>query len=153
MTFTMKKSPPPLAAPALAPAPVSAPPTLSQKFAEAHDAVAQLELRLAQALEAHDAQKLRADTAEAIIEALKREFDKIRQSQDEEMTTLRNHGDHWHHEALRYREGISALQGPLKRLLDAPAEYSAPVKSSAEVEGVMVVLEKQLTEGISDEQR
>ena len=112
-----KKNPPPLAAPALAPAqdePLSA---IAGAFATR---IERLEASLRDAEDYGRKENQRAETLDATLTALKKEFEHIRSGQEKEMNVLRNQCDHWHDEAVRLRSRIDAIVEPLLAVLRPP---------------------------------
>jgi len=121
------------------PLPEVAPPALPKEeplstFAGAFAArIEKLEFALTRSEELARSEQIRADTAEATIVSLKREFDHIREGQDKEMNVLRNHCDHWHDEAVKLRSRIDAIVGPLLDVLrPAPAPKAPPLEQPEE---------------------
>ena len=95
--------------------------------------IEKLEFALTRAEELAHSERIRADTAEATIVSLKREFDHIREGQDKEMNVLRNQCDHWHDEAVRLRSRIDAIVGPLLAVLrPVPAPKAPPLEQLEE---------------------
>jgi hypothetical protein len=116
-----KKNPPPLAAPnSTVEEPLSA---MAGAFATR---IEKLEEALRVSEEYGRAQNQRAQVAEATLEALKREFEKIRIEQDEEARTIRNQLDHWHDEAVKLRSRIDAIVGPLIDVLHPKPPLAEP---------------------------